>query len=349
MKKNMLAALMCCFAISFGGCDSMDKELNVIKGKDGLFAAMETSRGTIVLELFYKKTPMTVSNFVGLAEGTLDAANGKPFYDGLKFHRVISKANGDGQDFMIQGGDPQGNGTGGPGYKFADEFVDDLNFTKPGLLAMANAGPGTNGSQFFITQVPTDWLNQKHTIFGQVVGEASMDVVEHTLQGDTIKKVTIIRQGKDAEAFKVSQKSFDDLQAEVKKANAEKKEKELASFVEGCQKDSNGIYYKILKEGNGAKIGKGKTVTVEYKGYFADGSVFDGSAKMIKGGHEPLDFVTGAGQMIQGFDIMVQDMKLNETRKMVLPPEFAYGSRGIPGVIPGGAYLAFDVMVVKAK
>ncbi|MBR0101696.1 MAG: peptidylprolyl isomerase, partial [Treponema sp.] len=140
----------------------MSDELKAIQGKDGIFAIMKTTSGSIVLELFYKETPLTVTNFVGLAEGTLDAAKGKPFYDGLTFHRVIA-------DFMIQGGDPKGNGTGGPGYKFADEFVDNLIFDKPGLLAMANSGPNTNGSQFFITHVPTDWLNHKHTIFGKVV------------------------------------------------------------------------------------------------------------------------------------------------------------------------------------
>ena len=342
MKKNFFAAIFALLAISFGGCKPMDKELAAIKGKDGVFAIMETSSGNIVLELFYKKTPLTVTNFVGLAEGTLDAANGKPFYDGLNFHRVIA-------DFMIQGGDPQGNGTGGPGYRFADEIVDGLFFDKPGYLAMANAGAGTNGSQFFITHVPTDWLNGKHTIFGQVVNSDSQDVVNKVKQGDKINKITIVRQGDDAKKFTATQADFDRLSSEIEKANAEKKEKELAAFTEGCTKDSNGIYYKVLKEGSGSKIGSGKNVTVEYKGYFADGSVFDGSSKMIRGGHAALEFKTGAGQMIQGFDIMVQDMKLGETRKMVLPPEFAYGSRGIPGVIPGGAYLAFDVEVTKVK
>ena len=132
--------------------------LDALKGKEGLFAVLQTEKGQVVLELFFKETPMTVANFVGLAEGTLDAAKGEPFYDGLTFHRVIS-------DFMIQGGDPKGNGTGGPGYQFADEFVDGYIFDKPGKLAMANSGANTNGSQFFITHVPTDWLNYKHTIF----------------------------------------------------------------------------------------------------------------------------------------------------------------------------------------
>ena len=144
-----MALLLGGVLLSFGGCKpAMNK---AFEGKDGLFAVIETANGNISLELFYKETPLTVTNFVGLAEGTLDAAKGKPFYNGLKFHRVISKANGDDQDFMIQGGDPKGNGSGGPGYKFPDEIVDSLKFDKPGYLAMANAGAGTNGSQFFIT------------------------------------------------------------------------------------------------------------------------------------------------------------------------------------------------------
>lgn len=344
MKKSIFAAIFCCLAISFGGCNSMDKELSAIKDKNGVFAVMETSRGNILLELFYDKTPLTVTNFVGLAEGTLDAAKGKPFYDGLTFHRVIS-------DFMIQGGDPRGNGTGGPGYRFADEFRDDLKFDKPGYLAMANAGPGTNGSQFFITHVPTDWLNGKHTIFGQVVNEDSQKVVNAVQQGDKIVKVKIIRQGDEANKFTATQADFDRLSAEAtKKAEEAKKAalalriKEVETKFPGFEKDSNGIYYKTTKEGSGSKIGGKRAVAVEYKGYFVNGQVFDQSK-----GRGPLEFTTDGGQMIPGFDVMVQDMKLGEKRTFVLPPEQAYGENGIPGVIPGGAYLAFDVELTKVK
>lgn len=311
--------------------------------KDGVFAVMETTRGTIGLELFYRETPLTVTNFVGLAEGTLDAANGKPFYDGLTFHRVI-------KDFMIQGGDPDGRGTGGPGYRFTDEFRDELTFDKPGYLAMANAGPETNGSQFFITHVPTDWLNGKHTIFGRVIDDESQKVVDSVQQGDKIVSVKIVRNGADAQNFRATQADFNERESAAKKDNEERKAKKMASFVEGCTKSPNGTYYKVLKEGSGAKIGKGKTVLVEYKGYLQDGTVFDGSKGMLKGGHEGLSFKTNGGEMIPGFDIMVQDMKVGETRKMVIPPELAYGARGIPQAgIPGGAYIAFDVQVVSAK
>ena len=222
LKKTIIAGLMAIFALTSctaKGSNTKETNLEALKGKEGVFAVLETEKGTIILNLFYKETPMTVSNFVGLAEGSLDAAKGKPFYDGLKFHRVIS-------DFMIQGGDPQGNGTGGPGYKFADEFVEGYIFDKPGKLAMANSGANTNGSQFFITHVPTDWLNYKHTIFGEVL--EGQDVVNKVAQGDSIKSLKIVRQGKDAEAFKVTQKSFDELKA----AGAKK----AANFQEEHQK-----------------------------------------------------------------------------------------------------------------
>ncbi|WP_407426530.1 peptidylprolyl isomerase [Treponema sp.] len=344
MKKLFFAAIFASLAISFGGCKSMDKELNAIKGKDGLFAIMETSKGSIVLELFYKQTPLTVTNFVGLAEGTLDAAKGKHFYDGLTFHRVIA-------DFMIQGGDPEGTGRGGPGYRFADEFDPSLNFDKPGYLAMANAGPGTNGSQFFITHVPTEWLNQKHTIFGQVVNEESQKVVNAVQQGDKIVKLTIVRQGDDAKNFTATQADFDKHASQTKEKAAERaklaaaaKIKEVEEKFPGFEKDSNGIYYKTKKAGSGNKIGGKRAVAVEYKGYFVNGQVFDQSK-----GRGPLEFTTAGGQMIPGFDIMVQDMKLGEKRTIVLPPSQAYGENGIPGVIPGGAYLAFDIELTKVK
>jgi peptidylprolyl isomerase len=178
---------------------------------DGLFAKIDTTKGTIVVQLEYQKTPLTVTNFVALAEGKMNAAKGKPFYDGLKFHRVISRNNGDDQDFMIQGGDPAGNGTGGPGYQFPDEFDTSLRHSVPGVLSMANAGPGTNGSQFFITLVPTPWLDNRHTVFGHVV--QGQEIVNNIVQGDKINAITIIRTGAGAKAFKADQAAFDALLA----------------------------------------------------------------------------------------------------------------------------------------
>ena len=149
-----------------------------------LTATIRTSRGPIHLRLFADKAPVTVANFVNLAQ--------RGFYDGLNFHRVIP-------DFMVQGGCPNGTGTGGPGYRFEDECRADVKHDAPGKLSMANAGPGTNGSQFFITHVPTPWLDGKHTVFGHVV--AGQEVVNAIQQGDHIKSVKIIANGTDAQAF----------------------------------------------------------------------------------------------------------------------------------------------------
>lgn len=316
----------------------MNKGVNAIGSKDGIFAVMETTKGDIVINLFYKQTPLTVVNFVGLAEGRLDAAKGKPFYDGLKFHRVISKANGDEQDFMIQGGDPRGNGTGGPGYTFPDEFVDTLKHSKPGILSMANSGADTNGSQFFITIVPTPWLDGKHTVFGEVI--AGQNIVNTIKQDDVIKKITIVRNGEEAKKFSATQADFDKL----KKEAAGKIFKEIEKKFPGAKKDDNGIFYVTKKDGSGSKIGKNRSVAVHYTGSLLNGTMFDSSQ-----GREPLAFTTGAGQMISGFDIMVQDMKLKEKRTVILPPSFAYGARGIPGVIPGNAYLVFDIELIRVK
>lgn len=343
MKKILFTALFSALILLNGACASKGKGngMDAIKGKDGLFAVMDTSKGQIVMELYYKDAPLTVCNFVGLAEGTLDAANGKHFYDGLKFHRVI-------KDFMIQGGDPRGNGTGGPGYKFADEEVP-YKFDKSGYLAMANAGANTNGSQFFITHVETPWLNGKHTIFGHVVTDADQDVVNAVAQGDEIKSVKIIRQGADAEAFKAGQAEWDAYAKEAtakavaaKEAKYKEKIAEVEKKFPGFSKSSDGIYYKTTKAGSGDKCGKGKHVYVAYKGYLVDGTVFDQSA-----GRGDLDFNTGAGQMIPGFDIMVQDMQKGESRTIVLPPDMAYGEQGYPGVIPPASYIAFDVTLNK--
>ena len=187
MKKKILFVLLAVIALS--SCKEDNNNL-----PDGLYAKLETSKGEIIVALDYKKAPITVANFVTLAEGKNDFVTnnnlkGKPFFDGLKFHRVIN-------DFMIQTGDPLGTGSGDGGYKFKDEF-SDLRFEKGGVLAMANNGPATNSSQFFITHVATPWLDGKHTIFGHVV-ENGMEVVNKIQQNDYLNKVTIIRNGEAA-------------------------------------------------------------------------------------------------------------------------------------------------------
>ena len=220
---------------------------------EGIYANLETSKGDIILELFFKQTPLTVSNFVALSEGNHPAADeqfsGKPYYDGLKFHRVID-------NFMIQGGDPTGTGSGGPGFQFDDEFSEELKHTGPGILSMANAGPGTNGSQFFITHVETPWLDGKHSIFGKV--NSGQDVVDNIAQDDIIKSVKIIRIGKDAEEFDAP-KIFEDYitnksQADILKA--EEEAKLLDDLTSGMIETESGLKYKVSKKGSGpnAKI-----------------------------------------------------------------------------------------------
>ena len=202
MKQLVLSLLLVAFASL--GMQAQESEFSEKKLEDGLYAKMETTKGTIYLQLYFDKTPLTVANFVGLAEGDIHnkaKADGVHFYDGLTFHRVIA-------NFMLQGGDPDGNGRGGPGYRFKDETRDDLKHTGPGVLSMANAGPGTNGSQFFITHVATPWLDGKHTVFGKVIN--GQDVVDAIQQGDKITTLTIIRKGKEAKKFKAA-KVFEEL------------------------------------------------------------------------------------------------------------------------------------------
>jgi len=310
------------------------------KNGDGVYAVIATKKGDVVLQLEFQKTPLTVTNFVGLAEG---AFTGKPFYDGLKFHRVIP-------NFMIQGGDPQGTGSGGPGYQFADEFDPSLTFTGAGILAMANSGPATNGSQFFITHVKTDWLDGKHTIFGHVI--AGQDVVNKIAQGDAIDTVTIVRQGKAAEAFKPTKAGFDAAVTAAKnkadaaaKAGSAEAEKKIAKLTEGFTKTPSGLYFKINKAGSGSKPTKGEKILAHYEGRLIDGKVFDSSYAR----KEPLEFPVGVGQVIPGWDEGLLDMKVGEKRTLVIPPNLGYGARGAGGVIPPNAWLIFDVELVALK
>lgn len=305
--------------------------------KDGIYAKINTDKGDILLELEYKRCPMTVCNFVGLAEGTLNRKEkGKPFYDGLKFHRVIN-------DFMIQGGCPRGDGTGGPGYKFPDEFHPELKHTGPGILSMANAGPGTNGSQFFITHVETPWLDGKHTVFGHVV--EGQDVVNKIAQNDKINSVKIIRVGEDAEKFNASEENFEKLVSESQKRAAElraaahkKVEEEIERRYPDAIKTNTGLRYIVLKEGTGTDTPKyGRPVTVHYQGQLLNGKIFDSS--LIR--KEPAIFAVG--QVIEGWNEALMTMKKGEKRTLIIPPDLGYGDYGYPGVIPPDSYLIFDV------
>lgn len=307
---------------------------------DGVYAEMVTNKGTIYLNLHYKATPLTVSNFVGLAEGKIKnsaKAEGTPYYNGLKFHRVI-------ENFMIQGGDPAGNGTGGPGYQFEDEFVDSLKHTGPGVLSMANAGPGTNGSQFFITHVKTDWLDNKHTVFGKVI--KGQDVVDAIRQGDSIVELRIVRKGAEAEAFQVDNNSFANVRdRKLKGKDFARFEEEVLKLYPTAKKTSSGLWYVVTQEGTGTKAMPGKTVKVHYSGKLADGSEFDNS--YMRG--EPIEFTLGVGQVIPGWDEGIALMSVGAKYKLIIPSTLGYGPRGAGGVIPGNSTLVFDTELVEVK
>jgi len=309
--------------------------------QDGLYAKFNTTKGEILVALEYEKTPGTVGSFVALAEGNLENSvkpQGNPYYDGLKFHRVIP-------DFMIQGGCPQGTGTGNPGYKFDDEFHPDLKHDAPGVLSMANAGPGTNGSQFFITHIETPWLDGNHTVFGKVID--GQDIVDAIAQGDELTTLEIIRVGAEAEAFQAVE-SFRTFEGSREKRIAEEKaaqDAELDKIASGFSKTESGLRYKILQDGEGVKAEKGKTVSVHYKGQLPDGTVFDSSYKR----KEPIEFPLGMGQVIPGWDEGVQLLKVGDKARFVIPSDLAYGSQGAGGVIPPNATLVFDVELMDVK
>ncbi len=309
--------------------------------QDGLYAKFNTTKGSILINLEYKKTPGTVGNFVGLAEGNLEnkaIPQGKPYYNGLKFHRVIP-------DFMIQGGDPQGTGAGGPGYQFDDEIHPELKHDGPGVLSMANAGPGTNGSQFFITHVETAWLDGKHTVFGKVV--EGQDVVDAIAQGDAIDSVEIIRVGEEAESFNAVEtfRKFNGAKAEREAAAQKAEEQLLEELATGFDKTDSGLRYKIIQKGDGVQAEKGKTVSVHYKGSLSDGTVFDSSYKR----NQPIDFPLGMRQVIAGWDEGIALLQVGDKARFVIPPSLGYGERGAGGVIPPNATLIFDVELVGVK
>ena len=307
---------------------------------NGIYAKFTTPKGEILVNLEFEKTPGTVGNFVALAEGNLENSakpQGTPYYNGLKFHRVIP-------DFMIQGGCPLGTGTGNPGYKFDDEFRSDLKHDRPGILSMANAGPGTNGSQFFITHVPTPWLDNKHTVFGSVI--EGQDVVDAVAQGDTME-IEIIRVGDEAQNWNAVEafRTFEGSRAQ-REAEEKKRQKDLLNEVAaGFDKTESGLHYKILQKGEGKKATKGSMVSVHYKGQLLDGTVFDSSYKR----RQPIDFNLGTGQVISGWDEGIQLLQVGDKARFVIPSNLAYGERGAGGVIPPNATLIFDVELMNVK
>jgi len=263
---------------------------------------------------------------------------GTPYYNGLKFHRVIP-------DFMIQGGCPQGIGTGGPGYSFEDEFHPTLKHDKPGVLSMANSGPGSNGSQFFITHVPTNWLDGKHTVFGNVV--EGQDIVDAIAQGDVIESLEIVRVGAEAEkwnaieAFRTFEGSRLKLLEEAKKAA----EAEMEKLAAGFEKTESGLRYKIIQKGNGKKAENGKVVAVHYSGALENGKVFDNSYTRKK----PIEFPLGQGNVIEGWDEGIALLQVGDKARFVIPSYLGYGASGAGGVIPPNATLVFDVELMDVR
>lgn len=338
-----------------------------VKLGDGLYAEIETNKGKIVLELEYKKTPLTVANFVSLAEGKNEMVSpeykGKPFYDGLIWHRVI-------KDFMIQGGDPKGDGSGGPGYKFADE-ITDLKHDKAGILSMANAGKGTNGSQFFITHGPTPHLDGLHTVFGHTV--EGLDVVNAIEQNDQIKTIKIVRIGKDAKNFnaqKVFKEYYEKAAAEQKKQAdliAKTKTDKIAYFKDlksKAAKTASGLQYYIVKKGSGKKPADGSQVFLEYSGFVDNGTaaMFDSSdvtiakafgnyipQKDAAQAYKPIPFTAGTKTgMIPGFIEGIEQLSLGDKAVIFIPSHLGYGEKGNPrAMIPGNSDLIFELEMME--
>ncbi len=301
--------------------------------QDGLYAQLETSKGVIICSLAFQEAPLTTANFVGLAEGTI-AANGvigNHYFDGLSFHRVVA-------DFVIQSGDPKGDETGGPGYNFPSEISPKLKHDVPGVLAMANAGPNTNGSQFYITLRAVPQLDGGYSVFGRVV--QGMEVVKAIAQGDKITKVEILRVGKAAKAFKVDQKGFAAMR---EKKRAENRAEDLALINRKWPNlitTPTGLMYLVLAQGSGKNPAAGAAVTVHYEGMFLSGQLFDSS---LKAG-TPAKFKIG--QVIKGWNEALLSMKKGEKRLLVVPPELGYGEGGYPGAIPPDSFLVFEVELI---
>lgn len=309
--------------------------------ENGIYAKFNTTKGSILVKLAHDLTPGTVGNFVALAEGNLEnkvKPQGQPFYNGLKFHRVIP-------NFMIQGGCPKGTGTGDPGYKFDDEFHPSLKHDRPGVLAMANSGPGTNGSQFYITHIPTEWLDNKHTVFGHVV--EGQDVVDAVAQGDVLETLEIVRVGEEAQKWNAVEafRTFEGSRAKREASEKAEGEAKMEKLAAGFEKTESGLRYQFIQKGNGKKAENGKTVSVHYTGQLEDGKVFDSSYPRKK----PIEFPLGEGNVIEGWDEGIALLHVGDKARFVIPSHLGYGSRGAGGAIPPNATLIFDVELMDVK
>lgn len=340
---------------------------------DGIFAEFKTNNGTFTAKLYHKQTPLTVANFVSLAEGTNEMVTeedkiGVPFYDGLIFHRVI-------KDFMIQGGDPKGNGSGGPGYRFPDEFVPELEHNRKGILSMANSGPNTNGSQFFITLKETPWLNGKHTVFGEIVeGQEIVDAIglvevvnDRPVTDVIIEKVTIIRNGNPK--LKAFEKQLKEIEKEQEKAFAEKEkvkeknQKKFEKLFEDTEDLESGLRIHYIEKNDNEKPEYQTRVFINYAGYLTDGTLFDSNIYTVEnennpeinidpnsGKYNPIEIAIDPElQFIPGFKEAVLNLKYDEKVYILIPPHLAYGENGVPGLIPPNSELVFYIEMLKTE
>lgn len=369
-QMNLIALLSAMFV--FFSCNSQKKAYKDLG--DGLFADIETTKGHIVVKLNYKEVPTTVANFVTLAEGKNNFVKveykGKPFYNGTIFHRVID-------GFMIQGGDPTGTGMGDPGYRFEDEFVPSLRHNKKGILSMANSGPNTNGSQFFITQVPTPHLDGRHTVFGETVkGEEVIDAIakaprngqDRPNEDIKIKNITIVANGKDAQKFdavKVFDSYFKSV-AEREKEKEERVKRASAKFLEEIKVQEpqakvlpSGVKIFTINNGEGKQPKQTEFAMVNYAGYLRNGALFDSNIKEVEesyakyqamreqqNGYQPIPFpYTPSAQLIPGFKEALLTMKVGDKIRVFIPATLGYGEAGAGDVIPPNSDLIFDIEI----
>lgn len=346
--------------------------------EDGLYAEFVTSKGTFISELYFEQTPITVASFVSLAEGSSTRVSeefkGKPFYNGLIFHRVI-------EDFMIQGGDPTGTGSGGPGYQFPNEIVDSLAHDGKGILSMANSGPDTNGSQFFITLKETPWLNGMHTVFGRVVeGQEIVDSIgvvetsgpDRPVEEVVIQEVNIIRKGKAAKDFD-AEKVFSAELANLETAAAEKEKEEAEAMAANAERFEalkaearelpSGLRIAVTEEGNGETPTSEDIVLVNYAGFLANGKIFDtnieetaremgvfNQSRKDQDGYNPIPMpYSPDAQMIPGFKEGVQTLSVGDKATLFIPAHLGYGERGAGQVIPPNSDLIFEVELVSIQ
>ena len=373
MKTNFIIFFLACSMIF--ACNNNNQGLD-----DGLYAEFKTSMGTMLIKLTYEKTPVTVANFVALAEGNHPKVDndfkGIKFYDGIIFHRVIDK-------FMIQGGDPLGDGTGGPGYKFLDEIDLSLKHDKPGVLSMANSGPGTNGSQFFITEVATPHLDGRHTVFGHVVkgievqdaiSNVETAVADRPVKDVVINKVKIIRVGSKAKKYDAVS-TWNEMEPKLFMVQEEKKraaiakmdslariEKEKnANFRIKAKKLGSGVEIHFIERGNGEKPMEGDEIFIYYEGYLASNGVLFGTNRkdiMInydrysedsenKGWYEPLKVpFSNQMQLIEGFKEALMMMNVGDKVYVFIPSYMGYGSRAQGNTIPANSDLEFIIELI---